>query len=216
MFKIENFDTKYADDLFSISLATGHLGGDASHLYDDPKLMGLIYSAPYATLEPYMVLLVTDDQGVAGFALGVADTSLWEDRLERDWWPQLRAEYPDPSYLPSSEWTHDQRRIHMFHTPSRIPTAILGSYPAHLHMNLRPRAQGAGVGMRLLNAWLDLIAPYAPSGIHVGVNRLNERAVGFWKRAGFRELAMESMQPSRTMLMGRMLSVSEPDLLHNS
>ncbi|MBF2716908.1 GNAT family N-acetyltransferase [Agrobacterium vitis] len=216
MIKIENFDNKYTDDLFSISLATGHLGGDASHLYDDPKLIGLIYSTPYATLEPSMVLLVTDDQGVAGFALGVTDTSLWEDRLERDWWPRLRAEYPDPSYLPSSEWTHDQRRFHMIHHPSRIPTAILGSYPAHLHMNLRPRAQGAGVGMRLLNAWLDLIAPYAPSGVHVGANRHNERAVNFWKRAGFRELEIEPMQLSRTILLGREFSASEPALSGNS
>ena len=49
-------------------LATGHEGGDASHLYEDAKLMGQIYSAPYALLEPTLVLVVADGDEVAGFA----------------------------------------------------------------------------------------------------------------------------------------------------
>ncbi len=36
------------DACYSISLATGFAGGDASHLYRDPRLMGHIYIAPYA------------------------------------------------------------------------------------------------------------------------------------------------------------------------
>ena len=34
------------DRFYAISLATGHHGVDASQLYDDPKTMGHIYSAP--------------------------------------------------------------------------------------------------------------------------------------------------------------------------
>jgi GNAT superfamily N-acetyltransferase len=208
MITIRNFEDAYLHDLYRISLATGHLGGDASHLYADPKLMGHIYSAPYARLEPSLVLIAMDDHGVAGFALGVVDTATWEDRLEREWWPTLRVEYQDPSRLPESGWTPDQRRAHMIHHPTRAPSEVAMSYPAHLHLNLLPRLQGAGVGSRLLAAWLDLVARRSPPAVHVGVNRHNERAMRFWARAGFSALEPQTSEPSRTIWLGRRLASS--------
>jgi GNAT superfamily N-acetyltransferase len=209
MVRIETFAGKYLRDLYAISLATGHVGGDASHLYADPDLMGHIYSAPYAALEPSLVLLAIDDAGVAGFALGAVNTETFEDRLEREWWPALRATYPDPDRALVSNWTADQRRAHMIHHPTRAPQAVSRSFPAHVHMNLLPRLQGAGVGPRLLDAWLQLAASHRPQGVHVGVNRGNARAVTFWSRVGFRELALEELEPSRTIWMGRRLD-SQP------
>jgi hypothetical protein len=41
--------------------------GDALHLYEDAKLMGHVYSAPCALLEPTLVLVVVDGDEVAGF-----------------------------------------------------------------------------------------------------------------------------------------------------
>ena len=54
------------DALYAISLATGLAGGDASSLYRDPKLIGHIYSAPYASLQPDLCLVAEDEAGVAG------------------------------------------------------------------------------------------------------------------------------------------------------
>ena len=99
MLTIRPFQTKDLEDLYAISLATGHAGGDASQLYVDPKLIGHIYSAPYACLEPRLALVVEDREGVAGFAVGVVDTSTWEQRLEQVWWPSLRERYPMPPRL---------------------------------------------------------------------------------------------------------------------
>ncbi len=210
MISVEAYQDKYLPDLYRISLATGHLGGDASGLYDDPKMMGHIYSAPYGTLEPSLVLLAMDEQGVAGFALGAADTQAWEDKLEREWWPRLRSHYQDPSDLPPTEWTQDQRRAHMIHHPARVLPEVSSQYPAHMHMNLLPRVQGAGVGSRLLEAWFDLLAPLGPKAVHVGVNRQNEKAVRFWSRSGFDEIRLAAAEPDRTLWMGRRLSRPRP------
>ena len=46
------FQPEDLDALYEISLATGLAGGDAAHLYEDKKLIGHIYSAPYALLDP--------------------------------------------------------------------------------------------------------------------------------------------------------------------
>jgi len=52
MIKLRQFQSGDLNALYAISLATGHEGGDASCLYQDAKLMGHIYSAPYVLLEP--------------------------------------------------------------------------------------------------------------------------------------------------------------------
>jgi hypothetical protein len=85
------------DDLYAISVATGLAGGDASALYRDARMMGHIYSAPYAVLSPSTAFVAEDDDGVAGYIVGVADTAAFEERLEREWWPALRRQYDDPS-----------------------------------------------------------------------------------------------------------------------
>jgi GNAT superfamily N-acetyltransferase len=194
---IRCFEPADLNACYAISLATGFEGGDASHLYRDPQMMGHIYFAPYALLEPALVLVVEDAEGVAGFAVGTTDTLAWEERLERDWWPSLRERYADPAGIPAEEQTPDQRRSFMIHHPARTPAAMATAYPAHLHMNLLPRVQRRGAGSRLLRAWL---ARAGSPAVHVGVNRANEGAVFFWAAQGFVEL---SAPTGRTLWMGR-------------
>lgn len=116
------------DALYAISLATGLAGDDASSLYRDRKLMGHIYSAPYASLQPDLCLVAEDAAGVAGFVVGAADTFAWEARLEREWWPRLREQYPAPDRARMAEWSDDQRRVAMIHDPKPVPAIIVQSY----------------------------------------------------------------------------------------
>jgi GNAT superfamily N-acetyltransferase len=191
------------DALYAISLATGLAGGNASSLYRDPKLMGHIYSAPYAHLQPELCLVAEDEAGVAGFVAGTADTSKWESRLEREWWPRLRQQYSAPDETRMAEWSHDHRRIFMIHNPKPTPAGVVRSYPSHLHMNLLPRLQGRGTGPRMFAAWLSMATTQGIGPMHVGVNRANTRAVSFWGRLGFIELDIPEARAGRTIWMGR-------------
>src|SRR3954462_473648 len=123
MLTVRPFRADDLDDLYDISLATGEAGGDGAHLYVDPKLIGHIYSAPYASLEPQLALVVEDEQGVAGFAVGTADTSAWEKRVERECWPSLRAQYAMPPEA-DAQLTPDQRRIFTIYRPTRTPRPV--------------------------------------------------------------------------------------------
>ncbi len=201
MRRIRPFVPADLDACYAISLATGFEGGDASHLYRDPRLMGHIYVAPYVRLEPALALVVEDADGVAGFAVGTTDTVAWEERLERDWWPLLRPQYADPLDVPPEKRTPDQRRAFMIHHPAKTPADVSAPYPAHLHMNLLPRAQRRGVGSTLLGLWLDKVGATA---VHVGVNRANTGGAQFWAARGFEALTV----PGRTLWMGRALRAS--------
>jgi hypothetical protein len=91
MVTLRQFQPGDLQALYETSLATGYQGTDASHLYRDKTLIGKIYSAPYALLEPSLARVAMDGDGVAGFAVGTLDTVLWENALELNWWPSSGA-----------------------------------------------------------------------------------------------------------------------------
>lgn len=197
------FETCDLDALYAISLATGLAGGDASRLYDDPGMIGHIYAAPYALLDPGLALVVEDRTGVAGFAVGTTDTAAWEEELERAWWPTLRQRYADPVAIPEASRTPDQRRAFMIHHPARTPPSVAARYPAHLHMNLLPRLQGRGAGSALFGAWLEAAAKRGAKPVRVAVNNANAGAIRFWGKQGFAALAFDDLPAGRTVWMGR-------------
>ena len=200
MLAIRTFRSTDLEALYAISLATGHEGGDASHLYNR-KLIGDIYSAPYALLEPRLALVVEDDEGVAGFAVGTPDTGTWQERLEAEWWLKLRRQYADPGATPATEWSADQRRAYAIYHPQRTPQQIVELYPAHLHLNVLERTQGRGAGTMLFSEWMARASQQGGGATHVGVNSANARAVRFWSRRGFDRLELGGS--ARTIWMGR-------------
>lgn len=207
--KLRRYRKEDLDSLYAISLATGAKGADASHLHRDGRLIGHIYSAPYAVLSPETCFVACDSEGVAGYIVGVLDTAAFEERLERDWWPGLRAAIPDPEGA-AENWTADQRRSHMIHHPRRTPADVAEHYPAHVHMNLLPRAQGQGLGPALLEHWITSAQNYGTSGVHVGSNAQNSRAYGFWQSQGFEPLASrESSGAKGTVWLGRQLETAK-------
>ena len=60
-------------------------------------------------------------------------------------------------------------------------------YPAHLHINLTAHARGAGLGGRLIQAFVAAVAAAGAPGIHV-VTGKTARNVGFYARNGFAEV----------------------------
>ena len=66
-FTIRPYHPEDLDALYDICLKTGDTGEDATHLYDDPKLLGHLYAAPYAVLEPDLTFVLEDGAGVCGY-----------------------------------------------------------------------------------------------------------------------------------------------------
>ncbi|WP_374342609.1 GNAT family N-acetyltransferase [Phenylobacterium sp.] len=187
--------------LYEICLKTGDSGGDATHLYADPRIIGDIYAAPYAALQPDLALVVEDGEGVAGYMIGTLDTAAFEARQERDWWPALREVYPDPKGVPGLERTPDQGRAARIHRPVATPAPLVAAYPAHLHINLLPRLQGQGMGERLVTTWLELIRERGASGVHLGCNAGNHRALRFYDRYGFRRFPVDPPWPGTVWMV---------------
>ncbi|MCW7538488.1 GNAT family N-acetyltransferase [Aquabacterium sp. A7-Y] len=173
------------DALYAICLRTGDHGADASARYADPRLLGEVYAGPYAALEPELVFVAEDGEGVCGYVLGTGDSEAFAARCERLWWPPLRRRYPLPDPEDDSDSAHVVRRIHAG-APLELP--FLGSHPAHLHIDLLPRGQGHGLGRRLMERFVAALRERGVPGLHLGVSALNPRAIAFYRRFGFETL----------------------------
>lgn len=176
------------DALYQICLQTGDAGEDATDLYEDPRLLGEVFAAPYAVLEPDLAFVTEDEQGVSGFVLGALDTPAFEERLEEEWWPALRQKYPDP---PAGDWTREEQWMAHIHHPPRTPAELTGPYPSHLHINLLPRTQGQGAGRKLIDTLLGALRARGSRGVHFGVWIANSRAIGFYRHVGFTEIGSD-------------------------
>jgi len=196
--KIRGYRPADAPALYHICLRTGDRGGDATGLYADPYLLGHVYVGPYLALAPRFAF-VLDAGGPVGYALGVPDTAEFARACERSWWPPLRRRYPDPARVPGHRRTPDQQVAMLIHRPPVPDPAVLALYPAHLHIDLLPVAQGQGYGRALMERLLAELAGAGAGGVHLGVALANERAIGFYRRLGFIEV--ERLPGSLTMAM---------------
>jgi len=192
--KIRNVDPGDLDALYRIALATGDSGADAERLYRDPKLVGHLYAAPYAALEPEFALVVEDAAGVGGYIVGALDTLAFEARLETEWFPSLRREYADPTGDPT-HWKLDQVRAYQIHHPRPPPARVTEPYPSHLHINLLPHLQGRGLGQALIDAWIARTAAAGSRGLHLGVSPVNHRAIRFYRAYGLEEFRFPRPKP---------------------
>ena len=181
--------------LYDICLKTADNGADGTHLYGDPRIVGEIFAAPYATLEPGHAFVAEDADGVAGYILGAPDTRAFEARLDAEWWPALRERYANTAEIPSWKRTREQWDAYYIHHPPPNPQAVVDAAPAHLHIDLLPRLQGQGVGKQLMDAFLAGVGGRA----HLGCQAPNTRAQRFYEIYGFRRI--EGVGPKSVVWM---------------
>ncbi len=168
-------------------MLTGADGADASGSYDQPELLAHHWASPHLVADRSLCTIVVDHDGPAGYLVATADTVAFEQWCEGMWWPPLRDRYPRQT--PRRD--RDQQLVDLLHAPDRTPASIAEAYPAHLHINLLPRAQGAGLGRALIERLTDQLRDRGVVGVHLGVSASNPRAIGFYEHLGFTTIAVE-------------------------
>src|SRR5687767_7231522 len=167
---------------YRVCLKTGDHGADGEPFFrDDPDALGRIYVGPYLAFEPELSLVLEDNEGVCGYALGALDSRTFYGRYEAEWRPGLCAKFPDPRGDPA-KWSRTQHVHHCYHHPDYFCPEPCDAYPSHLHIDLLPRAQGRGYGRRMFERNLETLRRRGSPGAHLGLSTLNTRAYGFYKR----------------------------------
>jgi ribosomal protein S18 acetylase RimI-like enzyme len=189
-----------------VCLKTGDHGDDGEALYvADPDALGRIYVGPYFEFEPKLALILEDEKGVCGYCLGAMDSRQLYERYEQEWRPSLIKRYPKPVGDPL-RWSPLEQVYHLYHHPDYYCPEPYDRYPSHLHIDLVPRAQGRGLGGRMVDEVTSLIQANGSPGVHLGMSARNERAYGFYLKLGFEELARDGAGENEAIYLGKHLN----------
>jgi ribosomal protein S18 acetylase RimI-like enzyme len=174
--------------VYAVCLKTGDNGNDATSLYEDPEALASIYVGPYMQFEPELAYVAEDAEGVCGYVLGALDSKRFYSRYVNEWLPELRERHPEPTGAPES-WSPTHKIYHQYHHPDEFCPEPYDEYPSHLHIDLLSRAQGRGLGTRMVERLLAELTERKSPGVHLGMWAANTRAQRFYAKLGFRELA---------------------------
>jgi ribosomal protein S18 acetylase RimI-like enzyme len=190
---------------YLVCLKTGDHGADGEPFYrEDPDALGRIFVGPYLRFEPDLALMLEDEQGVCGYALGAYDSRSFYDRYERQWRPALCAQFPAPTGDPAA-WSRVQSIHYLYHHPDYFCPEPYELYPSHLHIDLLPRAHRQGYGRQMMNDIMDRLRAKGSPGAHLGMHYDNERAYQFYVSLGFKELCRDGVGKDEAIYMGKRL-----------
>lgn len=191
---------------YHVCLKTGDFGKDGEPFYrEDPDALGRIFVGPYLKFEPEFGLVVEDDQGVCGYALGAMDSKGFYARYEKEWRPGLCDRFPLPAGDPAN-WSRVQHVHSWYHRPDYFCPEPYDLYPSHLHIDLLERAQGKGLGREMLQRVMERLRYRGSPGAHLGVSLVNEAAQGFYRHLGFRDLVQVGSGTEGCLYLGMRFS----------
>lgn len=195
--RIRPYQPTDLDDMYRVCLQTADDGQDATPLFRDPRLPGQVYMAPYVTFEPSLAFVAEDTNGVAGYIVAALDSRAFKQRLKDDWWPKLRARYPEPAPQ-DAETLSAQERIALtgIHHPFDTVDELASRFPSHMHIDLLPRLQARGLGRKLIETLVTALRERGSPGLHLIVADGNQNAVGFYRHVGFDEVPPELLLPA--------------------
>ncbi len=190
---------------YFVCLKTGNNGDDGEPFFkQDPDALGRIYVGPYLRFEPELALILEDDEGVCGYALGVLDSRTFYERYEKEWLPEIQARFPVPTGDPAS-WNRVESVHYHYHHPESFCPEPYELYPAHLHIDLLPRSHRQGHGRRMMNELMDRLRAKGAPGVHLAMAASNDRAYRFYTTLGFVELCRRGESDDETIYMGERL-----------
>ncbi|CAF0780495.1 unnamed protein product [Adineta steineri] len=200
-FTIQQCTAEDEDGAIAVCLKTGDSGNDASLLFNDPKVLGYRFVAPYIHLSPDLAFVLKDSEGnVCGYVLAALDSVSFYTQYVNEWLPKMKQLYPN---IPSENerLKEDWEIIYGFHNDNLQSFKLFDDYPSHLHIDLLPIAQRKGYGTKMIHHIENELQRRGSKGVHLGMAPNNTRALHFYTKLGFTILA----NGQDTMWLGKKL-----------
>ncbi|AZS43171.1 GNAT family N-acetyltransferase [Microbacterium oleivorans] len=171
--------------LAEICLRTADAGGDATGIFEDDAIWAHIWVLPYAEHHPDLAFVTEEEDGtVSGYIVATPDTDAFERWFREEWWPRHAHKWPKPE----KEITRQDGTLLYAYGRGEKPEPFAEEFPAHLHIDLLPQAQGRGAGRRLIETLVTALREQGVSGLHLVASAENTGAMAFYTRLGLAPL----------------------------
>ncbi|HET9916363.1 MAG TPA: hypothetical protein VFQ89_04595 [Candidatus Binatia bacterium] len=172
------------------------------------QLFERIWIEPYRVLLPEWSYVALADRRLVGYLTGCPDTA----RFARSCF--VRCTLPLLGQIVFGRYGGDAFAKRFARQALRLETSVVRSFPAtirrrlsrqfpaHLHMNVDADFRRGGVGLRLIERYVEDLQQRRISGVHLFCGT---QPVPFYSRAGFSELAVASVRGNRVHAMAMSL-----------
>ncbi|MFZ1381366.1 MAG: GNAT family N-acetyltransferase [Scrofimicrobium sp.] len=186
--KIRQYGPEDREAVGRICVLTGDIGNDATGQFVTDELLPYVYAYPYVEYAPDLAFVIEAEDGeVVGYIIGVSDVLQMADWAAGEW-----AEEYDRALPVDDSWTAKDVELKTRGAdPSSRVHQFTDEYPAELHIDMLPAAQGGGMGRKLVTTLARALADRGVDGLALGVAADNESAVGFYKKLGFKVLRVD-------------------------
>jgi ribosomal protein S18 acetylase RimI-like enzyme len=200
-FFIRPFQSGDEQSLLDICIRTGRNGSDASGELSNDDLLGHVYALPYAVRDPGLALVVvrvgskSDNETVVGYCVATDDTLEYNAWYRDDYWPRVFSQLQSSGQRSTDSLCEREKDLiasasgtgHAKQSLNLEEVVVRTQYPAHLHINLLPEAQGQGLGKKLVAGNVDKLVQRGCKGVHLGTSKDNLESHKFYRKCGFRE-----------------------------
>ncbi|WWD22217.1 hypothetical protein CI109_106708 [Kwoniella shandongensis] len=170
--------------LSKICCATGNKGEDATGLLSNDEIWGDVYVLPYVARDPSLAWVVEAGGAVVGYCVATDDTQKFNEWFGEEWWPKRQSRFTRDQ-TPRETTIFDYADAKTRATPD--PYGYNTRYPAHMHIDLLPSAQGRGIGAKLITTAISALRERKVSAVRLGTSAENVRACRFYTKLGFGE-----------------------------
>lgn len=174
--------------LYDLCLRTSRPASEATNLRENSAVVGDRWIGPYLSLPSCLAYVLEDNQGVCGYVLAAIDSRAFYRDLQSLYLPSIASKYTEPSGPRASWRLHDFLQHELLHPTFYIDDDLMSRYPAHLHIDLLPRAQNQGNGRRLVNLVLRNLQACGAAGVHLETHEDNGPLQRFYEKLGFTRL----------------------------
>jgi GNAT superfamily N-acetyltransferase len=166
--------------LYDICHRTGYVGQDASEVLPDRHMLGQYFAAPYVVYNADWCWVAVDELGPVGYLVTTPNSQKYVTWMNQHWLPELRRRYAPTAkdVSPFESWLRGY-----FHEDASFPD-FADEYPAHLHIDFLPRAQGQGLGTQAIGLFENRLREAGVAGFHLGMGEKNSRAQQFYEKIG--------------------------------
>ena len=186
-FVIRKYDSRDRPAVRRICCQTALMGEPSAIFFDDDEIFADALTAYFTDYEPESCFVAEYDTNVIGYLIGTKDAS----HMDKVFADKIAAPLLIKALRRGTFFRKKNVKLllcvllSLLKGEFKIP-AFSKDYPAVLHINIAKEYRMAGIGSKLINAYLDYLRALGIRGVHLAT--MSDKAGQFFKKQNFQLL----------------------------